>query len=223
MKKSVLVIMIVLASASIALEPIVSLRMANEPLPPPARINKFETDNVHILRLQNFTRAVVREVDQLEQQYDGLNSQLNRIQIQLNELQQTGQELPQANYDTQLLELSTQLTNLQRDLRALSSIQSQAVREVPENNQMEESVPALVLMMVFLFGMLGLVILFVRNRMHYVDEEKHATMHAKFHLTNYLKHSLEKGESISKLRQHFVNQGWSHEKFDEALQEAMGK
>jgi len=216
MKKSVLVILAILIAVQLnALETVVSPRLANEPLPPPARINKFETDNVHILRLQNFTRAVVKEVDQLESEFDNLNVQLNRIKLQLDEMDRNP---AQANYDGQLSELSIQLTNLQRDVRAMSNIQGQVVRTTKS-----EDTPALVVMMIFLFGMLVLVMVWVHNRMHYVDETRHATMHAKFHLTNYLKHSLQKGESISKLRKHFASQGWSDEKFDESLQEAMEK
>ncbi|MBI4017008.1 MAG: hypothetical protein HY363_04935 [Candidatus Aenigmarchaeota archaeon] len=219
MKKGVLAVLVIVLSAQLyALETTVSPRLADEPFPPPARITKFETDNVHILRLQNFTRAVVEEVDQLESEFDVLNVQLNRIKLQLDELQNARSLLPQANYDGQLADLSIQLSNLQQDVRSLN-IQGQSVRDV----QKDGSIPALLVMMVFLFGMLGIVMVWVRNKMHNVDEEKHAAMHAKFHLTNYLKHSVEKGESISSLRKHFTNQGWSNERFDEALEQAMRK
>src|SRR3989344_6254585 len=116
MKKSVLVLAILLAAGVLAIEPLVSLRLSEEPLPPPSRINKFETDNVHILRLQNFTRAVVQEVDDLESEFDSLNVQLNRIKLQLDQLEQARQAMPLANYDGQLSELGIQLTNLQRDV-----------------------------------------------------------------------------------------------------------
>ncbi|MBI4147904.1 hypothetical protein HY490_01305 [Candidatus Woesearchaeota archaeon] len=222
MKKSVLALLCILLAASVfAIEPLVTSRLGDEPYPPPARYNNFETDNVHILRLQNFTRAVVKEVDQLEVRFDNLNTQLGRIQGQLNQLEVNREVISAPNYDAQLLDLSTQLTNVQREIKNVN-IQSQVVKDV-SNSNLQDSIPALFMMMVFLFGLLGLVMMWVRNRLHNVDEEKHEAMHAKFHLTNYLKHSLEKGESISRLRKHFAEQGWTSEKFDDALEQAMRK
>ena len=54
-----------------------------------ARYTDFETDNIHILRLQNFTRAVVEEVGGLEKNLQDLSSKLDAIESQLDELKKS--------------------------------------------------------------------------------------------------------------------------------------
>lgn len=212
MKKSVwLVIIIVLTTASFAIDPVVSDRIKEEPFPPPARYTNFETDNVHILRLQNYTRAVTAQVAQLEDELGSLNAQLQRIQVQLSQYQQP-------NYDSQLGMLSTQLTNLQRDIKTIG-IQARAVNDLPTAS----TTPAIIVMMVFLFGMMGTIIIWVSKKTSNLDEQRLTQLHAKLHLTNYLKQALQEGENISVLRKHFLSQGWTNDKFDDALEEAMKK
>ena len=221
-KRIWIVLIIFLAVNTFALDPVVSSKIKEEPLPPPARYTNFETDNVHILRLQNFTRAVVQEINQLETEFDNMNIQLNRIQLQLEELQQLMHRSPQANYENQLSTLGTQLTNLQRDIRTASNIQSRVVENVPKQN-FAESIPALTIMMMFLFLMFGLLVVWIKNKNQSFDEQKYANIHAQLHLSNYIRHSIDKGESISHLRKHFTSHGWSNDQFDTALEKEIAK
>jgi hypothetical protein len=76
-------------------------------------------------------------------------------------------------------------------------------------------------MMVFLFGMMGTIILWVNKKTTGIDEQQFSNYHAKLHLTNYLKQALQEGQNVSTLRKHFITQGWTNDKFDDALEEAM--
>ncbi len=222
MKKRLwVVIVILLAASAFALEPVVSEHIKEEPLPPTVRFTNFETDNVHILRLQNFTRAVVSEVGDLRTEFDNMHVQLARIQMQLEELQRSVKKNPSAQYDTQLSALSTQLTNLQRDIRSARSIQSQVVKDVPQQSQESFTSLAFVLLIVFVCG--GLLILLFQRKTPSIDAKTYAQIHAQLHMTNYLRHAIDRGENIARLRKHFSSQGWTPEQFDAALDEVLKK
>lgn len=209
MKKSVwLIVLLVLTTTTLALDPVVSNRIKEEPFPPPARYTNFETDNVHILRLQNYTRTVTQQVAQLEDELGNLNAQLQRIQLN---------QLNQPSYDTQLGMLSTQLTNVQRDIKTIG-VQARAVDDLPITGN---TTPALIVMMLFLFGMMGTIIIWVNKKTTGLDEQRFTQFHANLHLTNYLKQALQEGQNISTLRKHFLTQGWTNDNFDDALEKAM--
>jgi len=222
MKKRIWLIFGILLTLGVsALTPIVSEHIKEEPLPPTVRYTNFETDNVHILRLQNFTRAVVTEVDGLRNEFDDMHVQFARIQMQLEELQRATRKTPSANYDTQLSALSTQLTNLQRDVRSARSIQSHVVKDVPQASGESLASIAFVLLILFVCG--GLLMLFLQRRTPAIDVKKYAEVHAQLHMTNYLRHAIDRGENIARLRKHFSNQGWTQEQFDTALDEVLKK
>lgn len=176
------------------------------------RITKFETDNVHILRLSNFSRTVVKEVSDLQQnisimqqQLAGIQSEINGLKTLLSSARPFGNE--HANEITgQLVAIETELEQLRKQNSSLS-------------NKSELTSVIFVFNGVILFSILALF-LFIRLNGPF-DRKKQAELHARLHLNNAVRNALKSGVPVEHVRQRFVAQGWNTVWVDKAIEDGV--
>lgn len=195
--------------------------IANDNIPPGnekiMRYNDFETDNVHILRLSNFSAAIVKEVNSLQTNINELQDKLTAIQQQLKEIKTPSQVSAQQDSSTDFNKITAQLVSIESEINKLKQ---------PEKNSAVNAVVAvpplssiIMLNLVILLGV-GAVFLAVRKN-GFVDEKRQAEIHAQLHLNNAVKNAVKSGIAVDKVRQTFLQQGWTNERVERALREAI--
>ena len=89
------------------------------------RYTDFETDNVHILRLGNFSAAVVQEVSQLEKSINAMEEHLKTIQAQLDGLKTNAvQQKAEPVQDGGLEKITAQLVSIESAMNQLKNAKS---------------------------------------------------------------------------------------------------
>ena len=177
------------------------------------RITDFETDNIHILRLQNFSALVVQEVSGLKKNFVVMQAQLADIQKELDELKSVSK--------IRVPEVSGLVSNNLNAITArLVGIESQlnSVHEKPIGVSSNNSL-LLILNLVVLVGVFATF--FFVQRIPFVDERALEKQHAQLHLNNAIAQALNSGISQAKVRETFVLQGWSSVFVDKALDAAV--
>lgn len=178
------------------------------------RISDFETDNVHILRLGNFSRAVVKEVEGLKGNIYSIEDKLSKIQSQLEELKSAPQTVP-ADDEKTANQITAQLVSIESELKNLKQ------KNVPAENS-QGTVIFIFVLNLLIFAVAISTFFFVRKN-SFFDEKKQAELHAQLHLNNGVKNAVKNGASIASVRDSFSMQGWSEERIERALVEAIKK
>lgn len=182
------------------------------------RITDFQTDNIHILRLQNFSGAVVKEVSELQQNIDQLQEQISHMQNQLNGLnpaptQTVIKEILPQNFDTNLNLITAQLVDIENQL---STIQQQP-RPIPQ------PIPAprmlFILNAALLIAVFGTVFYFHKNTP--ADDNQQEKHQAQHHLNNAILTTLNNGISTDAIRETFTLQGWGEKAVETAIKTSL--
>ena len=182
------------------------------------RINDFETDNVHILRLGNFTRAVVVEVEKMREDVSLLRDRLVVVQSQLEDIKKdsikTSVPVSYPELSNDVNQITSKLVSIESELRNLkSSADSDKTAKNPELSG------ALFMLNLLIFLIVIGTFLFVRKKVG--NEKYEEEFHAQLHLNNAVRHTIKNGSSVDKVRDSFVLQGWSEERVNRALEAAV--
>lgn len=186
------------------------------------RITDFETDNVHILRLGNFSRAVVVEVEKLRGDLRAMSDRLVVIQSQLEDIKQESVKpaVPVVNSNSGVSgdanQITAQLVSIESELRNLKSD-----RELSKNIENSELSSVLFVLNLLIFTVVIGTFFFIRNKVG--DEKTNEEFHAQLHLNNAVRHAVKSGAGVDKVRNSFVLQGWSEERVNRALEAAVKK
>lgn len=172
------------------------------------RITKFETDNVHILRLGNFSRAVVKEVSNLQENISVVQQQLIDIRAEIAELKNLLPANAPVVDNTQRNQITAQLIGIEAELQQLKQHSS-----LPESSwtSITTILNAVILLSIFA------LFLFIRVNGPF-DSERQAELHARLHLNNAVRGALKTGVPVEQVRQRFVAQGWNAVWVDSAIE-----
>lgn len=206
MQKWGVVFVVLLLLSSVAFAVPTGVPSPNEDIEGVTRITKFETDNVHILRLGNFSRAVVNEVSNLQQNISLIQQQLAVIQEQLEELKQA-KNVPVVD-NSGINRISAAVVGIESEIQQLKSGSN--------NNNIQWQ---LVLNAVILLGIFALF-LFIRVNGPF-DSRRQAELHARLHLGNAVRNALKTGVPVEQVRQRFVSQGWNSLWVDRAIEDGV--
>ncbi len=200
----VFVVLVLLSSVAFAVS--TGVPSPNQDVDDITRITKFETDNVHILRIGNFSRAVVKEVAGLQENISVIQQQLAVIQEQLEELKKV-KEIPAKIDDSGINQITSAVVAIESELEEL------------KNKKQEPVELTLVLNGVIL---LSIFALFLLIRVQYGDnDKKKAEQHARLHLHNDVRKAIMAGVPVQKVRQNFVAEGWNSAWVDKAIEEGV--
>lgn len=176
------------------------------------RITAFETDNIHILRLQNFSRAVVEEVADLKLQLNEMQQQLATIQMQLGELKKEPSQDNRQEFSSNVNSITAQLVGIESEINNLKEN-----KKAPQETQPLQFI-FILNALIFVFTV---VLLFFVSKNNSPNEKKIAEVHAQLHLNNAVKNAIKSGINVDKIRQTFVMQGWNEQRVEKALQESV--
>lgn len=207
MKKGVVGFVVLLLLSSLVSAISTGVPSPNEDVNDIKRITNFETDNVHILRIGNFSRAVVKEVSALQATLKEMQDQLNTIKTDLDALKKSQVVNPEVS--NSLNQITGQIIGIESEVTKLN-----------KDGDKIDWVSLIIIGNVFILLSVGIVFVTLRKHPAF-DEKSQGVLHAKLHLNNDVRNALKRGASIDNIRQSFVRQGWKQEMVDEALHEAI--
>ena len=211
MKKWGVVVVLLLLLSSVASAVSTGVPSPNADVGGVTRITDFETDNVHILRIANFSRAVVTEIVGLEQNISVMQQQLNNIESEISGLKLLlASGSPADTVHTN--EITGQLVGIEAELQMLKK-QSSSLPATSWNSGL------FVLNGMILFSIFALF-LFIRVNGPF-DSKRQAELHAQLHLNNAVRNALKSGVPVEHVRQRFVAQGWNAAWVDIAVEEGV--
>ncbi|MBI4140941.1 hypothetical protein HY485_03840 [Candidatus Woesearchaeota archaeon] len=211
MQKWGVVIVLLMLSSSVAFAVSTGVPSPNDDVVGVTRITDFETDNVHILRIANFSKAVVTEIVGLEQNISVMQQQLNNIESEISGLKSLLAS-PSPVDDVRANEITGQLVGIEAELQMLKK-QGSSLPATSLNSAL------FVLNGVILFSIFALF-LFIRVNGPF-DSRRQAELHAQLHLNNAVRNALKSGVPVEQVRQRFVAQGWNNKLVDSAIEEGV--
>lgn len=178
------------------------------------RITDFETDNIHILRLANFSKTIVTEVEGLKTNLDDIQGKLAEIQVQIEEFK----KLPQTStlqFSDNANQVTAQLVSLESEIKNLKTDDKETT-----SSGVSSQLSLLFGLNIFILIVAVSTFFFIRHN-DFFDEKKQSEFHAQLHLNNSVKNAIKSGVAVDKVRSSFISQGWNSERVEKSLQEAI--